>query len=198
MILQNCWLKETKVVKYKRRLLWQLLSLMWVEMKLRYGDGEVPKFANAPKSYDILARILNMMWFERQLFLHQRISIFAQIFQIKKIKKILKFMCSMRVFVCLFFNFFLWSIFFHMGSMSIIVLDFNVFVTSYFFIHQLMVGDCFIHNQKYKDISKTFERLEINLKFKVNVKNQCVKKYLIYKILEYFDPISFSNTNWLI
>lgn len=106
MILQNCWLKETKVVKYKSRLLWQLLSLMWVEMKLRYGDGEVPKFANAPKSYDILARILNMMWFERQLFLHQRISIFAQIFQIKKIKKILKFMCSMRVFVCLFFNFF--------------------------------------------------------------------------------------------
>lgn len=58
-----------------------------------------------------------------------------------------------------------------MGSMSIIVLDFNVFVTSYFSIHQLMVGDCFIHNQKYKDKSKTSERLEINLKFKVNVKN---------------------------
>ena len=69
---------------------------------MRYGDGEVPKFTNAPKSYDSLARILNTMSFERWLFLYQRISIFG-LETLGEKKKPLKFMCSMRVFV------FLWS-----------------------------------------------------------------------------------------
>ena len=55
---------------------------------MRYGDEEVPKFTNAPKSYDSLARILNTMSFERWLFLYQRISIFGlEILEKKKKKK---------------------------------------------------------------------------------------------------------------